>query len=318
MDFGHGKYRISVKQICLNGFFNGCSIRFFVFLGTLWLRMVENLWFSIIFLRVSPINLSYCGGRARGFWPVAIFWRCSMSFSWIHDGMTKTYPEMFGIHRTFWQTLIPLAYDISVAVGADAVDDILSSPFWLTSGFLNAIAMDGTPVIAHLYLHIAMCHCLHAWSLFHPLNHLNPSVLGRVIPPKQAGLMQSLLPTTNPTSHIQPLSSIEPDTYSKRFFPCHHPYNYSIAIFVCYNAIYIIIYILCIYTYVFCNLLLFNFVSYCHLRYSLMFTWAVFKTFRHYILNLQLRCLNHTWKHHVIPHIFSCGKLTYLLKMTYL
>jgi hypothetical protein len=35
MDFGHGKYRISVKQICLNGFFNGCSIRFFVFLGTL-------------------------------------------------------------------------------------------------------------------------------------------------------------------------------------------------------------------------------------------------------------------------------------------
>ena len=111
-------------------------------------------------------------------------------------------------------------------------------PFWLTSGFLNAIAMDGTPVIAHLYLHIAMC-CLHAWSLFHPLNPLNPSVLGRVIPPKQAGLMQSLLPTTNPTSHIQPLSSIEPDTYSKRFFPCHHPCNYSIAIFVCYNAIYI-------------------------------------------------------------------------------
>ena len=127
------------------------------------------------------------------------------------------------------------------------VDDILSSPFWLTSGFLNAIAMDGTPVIAHLYLHIAMCHCLHAWSLFHPLNHLNPSVLGRVIPPKQAGLMQSLLPTTNPTSHIQPLSSIEPDTYSKRFFPCHHPYNYSIAIFVCYNAIYNYIYIMYIY-----------------------------------------------------------------------
>ena len=149
--------------------------------GALWLRMVENLWFSIIFLRVSPINLSYCVGRARGFWLVAIFWRCSMSFSWIHDGMTKTNPEMFGIHRTFWQTLIPLAYDISVAV--DAVDDILSSPtsivecnawrFWTLLMWTSENTWDDNTkqnwrVIGcrkHMYIYIICIYTLYIYSI---------------------------------------------------------------------------------------------------------------------------------------------------------